>query len=113
MTVAGWAQIVLFLVVLTALTPLIGGYMARVYGGEPVVLDRVLGPVERGFYRLLGTRPEPSRTGAATRARCSLQRRLVWSCSTDPADAVDPPVEPAGLQRRRRGTSRSTPPRRS
>jgi K+-transporting ATPase ATPase A chain len=58
MNVAGWAQIVLFLVVLTALTPLIGGYMARVYGGEPVVLDRVLGPVERGFHRLLGTRAD-------------------------------------------------------
>ena len=58
MTIAGWAQIVLFLVVLTALTPLFGGYMARVYGGEPIVLDRVLGPVERGFYRLLGTRAE-------------------------------------------------------
>ena len=58
MNVAGWAQIVLFLVVLTALTPLFGGYMARVYGGEPIVLDRVLGPVERGFYRLLGTRAE-------------------------------------------------------
>ncbi len=58
MNVAGWAQIVLFVVVLTALTPLFGGYMARVYGDEPIVLDRVLGPVERGFYRLLGTRAE-------------------------------------------------------
>jgi len=58
MNVAGWAQIVLFLVILTALTPLFGAYMARVYGGEPIVLDRVLGPVERGFYRLLGTRAE-------------------------------------------------------
>ena len=32
--------------------------MARVYGGEPIVLDRLLGPVERGFYTLLGTRAE-------------------------------------------------------
>jgi K+-transporting ATPase ATPase A chain len=56
MTIAGWAQIVLFVAILTALTPLVGGYMARVYGGEPVVLDRALGPAERGFYRLLGTR---------------------------------------------------------
>jgi K+-transporting ATPase ATPase A chain len=29
--------------------------MARVYSGEPVLLDRWLGVVERGFYRLLGT----------------------------------------------------------
>jgi K+-transporting ATPase ATPase A chain len=56
MNVAGWAQIALLLAVLTALTPLLGGYMARVYGGEPVVLDRVLGPGERALYRLLGTR---------------------------------------------------------
>ena len=58
MNVAGWAQIVLFVVLLTALTPLIGAYMARVYAGEPIVLDRVLGPLERSFYRLLGTRAE-------------------------------------------------------
>ena len=34
MTFAGWAQIVIFLIALTALTPLVGGYMARVYQGE-------------------------------------------------------------------------------
>ena len=43
--------------VLTALTPLLGGYMARVYMGRRVVLERVLGPVERGFYRAVGTDP--------------------------------------------------------
>ena len=58
MTVQGWFQIVLFFVVLTALTPLIGGYMARVFGGERVFLTPVLGPVERLFYRLLRTDPE-------------------------------------------------------
>jgi|KBSMisStandDraft_5_1062788.scaffolds.fasta_scaffold119936_2 K+-transporting ATPase ATPase A chain len=58
MTVQGWFQIVLFFVVLTALTPLIGGYMARVFGGERVFLTPVLGPVERLFYRLMRTDPE-------------------------------------------------------
>src|SRR5664279_1987522 len=66
MTVAGWAQIVIFLVVLTALTPLLGGYMARVYqGGEvgayrgPQVWPaRVGAPVERRLYRLLRVAPE-------------------------------------------------------
>jgi K+-transporting ATPase ATPase A chain len=57
-TAAGWLQIALFAVVLTASVPLVGGYMARVFSGERVVLDRVLGPVERGLYRLLGVRPE-------------------------------------------------------
>ena len=34
MTVAGWIEILLFLAVLTALTPVVGGYMARVFRGE-------------------------------------------------------------------------------
>ncbi len=50
MTVAGWAEIALFLAVLTALTPLIGGYMARVFGGELTFLRFA----ERPVYRLLG-----------------------------------------------------------
>ncbi len=57
MTVQGWLQIVVFFVVLTALTPLLGGYMARVFSGERVVLDRVLGPVERLLYRAMRTDP--------------------------------------------------------
>jgi K+-transporting ATPase ATPase A chain len=32
--------------------------MARVFTGEPIVLDRVFGPIERGLYRLLGVSPE-------------------------------------------------------
>src|SRR5215218_3913457 len=57
MTWQGWFQITLYVAVLTALTPLLGGYMARVYMGRRVVLERVLGPVERGFYRALRTDP--------------------------------------------------------
>jgi K+-transporting ATPase ATPase A chain len=49
----GWLQIILFLVVLLALTPLIGGYMARVYTNERVFLTPVLGPLERLFYRVM------------------------------------------------------------
>lgn len=58
MSASGWIQVALFLAVLTALTPLLGGYLTRVLQNEPIVLDRVLGPVERGIYRLAGTRPE-------------------------------------------------------
>jgi K+-transporting ATPase ATPase A chain len=53
MTVQGWLQIAVYVVVLTALTPLIGGYMARVYRGERVLLERALGPFERLLYRVL------------------------------------------------------------
>jgi K+-transporting ATPase ATPase A chain len=54
MTIAVWAQIVVFVVVLTALTPLLGGYMVRVYGGRRVWLSPVFGPLERLAYRGLG-----------------------------------------------------------
>jgi K+-transporting ATPase ATPase A chain len=58
MTVQGWLQIAVFFAVLTAVTPLIGGYMARVFSGERVLLTPVLGPVERGLYRVMRTDPE-------------------------------------------------------
>ena len=50
MTAAGWIEIALFAGVLTAMTPLLGGYLAHVYRGETAWL----GPVERATYRLLG-----------------------------------------------------------
>jgi K+-transporting ATPase ATPase A chain len=57
-TAEGWLQIALYVAVLTALTPLIGAYMYRVYAGDRVLLARMLGPVERVVYRLLRTDPE-------------------------------------------------------
>jgi K+-transporting ATPase ATPase A chain len=54
MTVAGWLQILALVAVLTAVTPLLGGYMARVYQGERVALTRVVGPLERLLLRLFG-----------------------------------------------------------
>ncbi len=58
MTLNGWIQIVLYLVVLAALAKPLGGYMARVYEGRSTFLDRVFGPVERGLYRLFGIRAD-------------------------------------------------------
>jgi potassium-transporting ATPase potassium-binding subunit len=57
MTWQGWLQILIYVAVLTALTPLLGGYMARVYMGRRVVVERALGPVERLFYRAVRTNP--------------------------------------------------------
>lgn len=54
MTFAGVAQILLFLVVLTALTPVLGGYMARVFSGQRVFATPLLAPVERLLLRPLG-----------------------------------------------------------
>ena len=54
MDFAGVAQIVLLVGILTALTPVIGGYMAKVYTGQRVFLSPVFAPIERGTLRLLG-----------------------------------------------------------
>jgi K+-transporting ATPase ATPase A chain len=54
MTLNGLLQLGFYLVVLVALTKPLGLYMARVYENKPIVLDRVLGPVERLIYRLCG-----------------------------------------------------------
>jgi K+-transporting ATPase ATPase A chain len=57
-TARGWLEIALYLAVLTALTPLVGGYMTRVYRGEAVLLTRVFGPLERLLYRGIRVEPE-------------------------------------------------------
>jgi potassium-transporting ATPase potassium-binding subunit len=54
----GWLQIVIFLAVLVAIVPLLGGYMAKVLSGERVFLTPVVAPVERLIYRLLRVDPE-------------------------------------------------------
>ena len=58
MTVNGWVQIALFVVIVLVLTRPLGGYLSRVLEGEWTFLSPVLGPVERGFYRLAGIDPE-------------------------------------------------------
>ncbi len=52
MTLNGWSQIVVFLVVLLAVTKPLGVFMARVFNRERTFLDPVLRPVERLLYRL-------------------------------------------------------------
>ena len=64
MTAAGWIEIALYVAILTAITPLLGGYMARVYRGEVGIaaVDRAHRPRSRAGR---------SRTGSSTRAPCS------------------------------------------
>jgi K+-transporting ATPase ATPase A chain len=49
-----WIQITLFVGLLVLCTPLLGGYMAKVFAGERMWLTRWLGPLERLLYRLAG-----------------------------------------------------------
>lgn len=67
MTANGWLQIGLFVLVVGLAAKPLGGYMARVYQGERVWLDRVLGPLERLLYRAAGVTPaaEQAWTGYA------------------------------------------------
>ena len=57
MTANGIFQLVLYVVVLLALAKPLGAYMARVYEGRRLALDRVLGWLERLIYRAGGIRP--------------------------------------------------------
>ena len=54
MTLNGWIQIALFCAIILALTPLLGGYMTRVFAGERTFLSPVLRPVEGALYALAG-----------------------------------------------------------
>lgn len=54
MTMIGWAQIIIFCAVIVALTPVIGGYMTRVFAGERTFLSPILRPVESVLYRIGG-----------------------------------------------------------
>jgi K+-transporting ATPase ATPase A chain len=54
MTIAGWAQIALYCLIILALARPLGGYLTRLFAGERVLLLPVLAPVERGLYRLAG-----------------------------------------------------------
>jgi potassium-transporting ATPase potassium-binding subunit len=57
LTIDGWFQIALFTVAIALVVRPLGGYMMRVFRGEPTSLGRLLGPIERGIYRLAGIDP--------------------------------------------------------
>ncbi|HYF89025.1 potassium-transporting ATPase subunit KdpA [Azospirillum sp.] len=54
MTVNGWIQILVFLALVVVVTRPLGGFMTRVFTGERTLLSPIVGPVERGLYRLAG-----------------------------------------------------------
>jgi len=57
MTVQGWMLILVFVAVLVALAKPVGLWLFAIYEGRRTPLHTVLGPVERGFYKLAGVDP--------------------------------------------------------
>ena len=54
MTLNGWLQILFFLGAIFAVTPLIGGYMAKVFTRQRTWLDPIVRPLERLVYTTTG-----------------------------------------------------------
>src|SRR4051812_9739682 len=55
MTLNGWIQILVYCGIVVLLVKPLGGYMYRVFTGDRTFLSPILGPVERGLYRISGT----------------------------------------------------------
>src|ERR1700726_494775 len=54
MTAIGWFQILLYCVIIVAITPALGAYMTRVFNGERTFLVPLLRPVEIAIYKIAG-----------------------------------------------------------
>jgi K+-transporting ATPase ATPase A chain len=62
MTAIGWTQILLYALVIFALTKPLGLYMFRVFEGDQQPLRRFFGAQERFCYRLCGIDPKKEHT---------------------------------------------------
>ena len=78
MNFPGMLQLSLFLAVLLAFVKPLGYYMARVYTGQPCLLDRLLGPFEGWIYRVCGIRPEGEMTWKEYAAAMLLFNAAGW-----------------------------------
>ena len=58
MTFQGWTLILLFTALTVVLAKPMGAWLFALYEGRRTPLHRVLGPVERGFYRIAGIDPD-------------------------------------------------------
>ena len=58
MTLNGWLQIIVYLIILVLLVKPLGLFMAKVYQGERTFLSPVISPIERLTYRLSGVNTE-------------------------------------------------------
>src|SRR6204780_1499205 len=54
MTLIGWIQILIYCAIIIAITPVLGGYMTKVFNGERTFLSPILHPVEAVIYKAAG-----------------------------------------------------------
>ena len=55
---SGWIQLAVLGAAILVSARVLGAYIARVFGGEPLREDRVFAPVERTIHRITGVNPE-------------------------------------------------------
>ncbi|PZV13973.1 MAG: potassium-transporting ATPase subunit A [Leptolyngbya sp.] len=59
----GWIQIALTVALVVLITPLLGGYMARVFLAQKTWLDPVVAPIEQLIFKLSGVQQQEDMTG--------------------------------------------------
>ena len=58
MSTTNWIEVAFLIALVAISTPLLGSYMAKVYGGKKAPGDRFFLPIERFVYRICGIDPE-------------------------------------------------------
>jgi len=94
----GWIQIALTLLIIVAITPFFGRYIARVFMEEETLLDPVLNRVEQVLYFLIGVRSQETMTGWQY-ARAILYSNAVMGVLIFSIIALQPslPFNPTGI----------------
>lgn len=59
----GWLQIGVTLILIVAIAPVFGNYIAKVYLGQKTILDKGLNPIEGLIYRFIGINPQAPMNG--------------------------------------------------
>jgi len=64
MSATNWIELIFVIALLALSTPVLGSYMAKVYGGGKAPGDRFFLPIENAVYRVSGLDPESEQRGS-------------------------------------------------
>ena len=92
MTANGYLQLVFYVVVLIALAKPLGAYMARIYEGQPAVLNRIGAPFESLIYRVCGVDPAQDMRWTQYAVAVLVFNVVGFSCRVCVAAAADLPA---------------------